>query len=1503
MRAKVMARDALPALGLLLVLYPWAWWQGWPVGLLGLAGFTLWGAWRWSRPSLWGAAGASVLLVLGSIGADEEPDLSARLDQQLEQVTQGTVTAATLLAASPTLRNAMFGVRKVELFQELVEVTQGTPADFGAMVLGPAGEPLAWAGWTPSVDGGLPEGVSSPHLEVRSREPYSTLRVLVPVDSLGFVVVGRTVEIASPLVFAGLESAIPLRAGLHFRSLLVPLRADVDRLPLDGGTGTPIASLDAPLGSVSGSHGGGRARVLPLGLVVALVLLLRTALRARGGRACALGWGGIALARGLALEWPVLGDSAMDPGEFAHRIDWLITAFPWADTGFLGSPGDAFLSIVALNLALILAVREALAHLRRADHAGVAAWLSLPLTALATLAWLKATTAFAIGASTPPFVNLTELLDPPVFLVATSVALVSVGLTLVLLGTGAAWASARPRALGENVWGVALGVVAIGPSLVVAPVGVVALLVLVAALMAHQGASMVRRRRVTPVIWFAVIPALGMASAGVLRQQQSLEFEDFAERQAERAVRQGENYQVLLLESAVADMLGDGALVDALEGRDPGRHAAFHAWLVSSLSAGRQPCDVQLLDSAGKLVSRFRIDMPGQLTRDPTPGFAHALLAEEDVGVRRARRRVGQREAELLIATARVPSERGEGRVSVAVLPEGQVVGDRGGNDRLAQGELGRRLSRWGVDPVVLLYRDGVLVESNDPGAPIGDLLPKAAEVALERTDESNDAAGWRRFTLGETVFEVYWFLQPSGEVLGLGRPVSFTLDSRVLILDSIAVHGVVIALLWLGLAIAAGWMPRLGSLSRQFRVRLLAAIAVVGVIPIVFWGVTGVRQLQAEQGETIRAEMEAALDIAIRGMELELAIETDRLLERADLSEWLVNENEDFPEGAQVLAGSAYLAGVRILDEDGLERARVGSSTDVPWRALQTVLRDDESRTLYTLLDDTPAAVLIRPIKDRRGNIVGAVAAYRTLGNRLCNTLQELLFSEVRIYGPATIAAGSRPELVDARLVPRFLPGGVWRAIMDLGRPGIVRSEIGPLGGRLTGYRALRASDVVAIGAIALSVPDLQQWVRNREIERSVSLIVGLSILWIGIAGLAAVVLSARISGPLGRLIQGAERIRGGQLGHQVEAHGHDEVARLMHSFNAMSRAVADSQGESERQRASLETIVEHLEAAVIAVADDATVQMVNRRATQIFGAMSPEVGGDLVEFLERIDLPGAEQLWRELEQRPRVTVELPFGEHRTLRVAFTRIAGGSLLVVEDLTDLIRSQKTIAWGQMARQVAHEIKNPLTPMKLQAQNLIYAYDRRPETFGETLRESVATIVEQIERLRRISGEFSRVARPDSMGRDRIDLAESVREVLRIYEGDGGGVQLKVELEDELPEVCIDREDVARVVLNLVENAREAMADSSTSGRPGQVSVWVSAATDGSVELGVADMGPGVPDGERARLFEPYFSTKSSGTGLGLFIVKKIVDGCDATIELRSAADEGATFTIRFPAAT
>jgi len=229
-----------------------------------------------------------------------------------------------------------------------------------------------------------------------------------------------------------------------------------------------------------------------------------------------------------------------------------------------------------------------------------------------------------------------------------------------------------------------------------------------------------------------------------------------------------------------------------------------------------------------------------------------------------------------------------------------------------------------------------------------------------------------------------------------------------------------------------------------------------------------------------------------------------------------------------------------------------------------------------------------------------------------------------------------------------------------------------------------------------------------------------------------------------------------------------------------------------------------------------------------------------------------------------------------------------------ENRSELARAERERAWQEMARQVAHEIKNPLTPMQLSAQFLRRAYEEGTEDLGRVLYECTDAIVEQVEGLRRIANEFSAYARLPVVRREPTNLNEPLEEALNLFEPAlPEGIVVRRELADDIPDALLDSEQIRRIAINLIRNAVDAMGEEGTltirSGRD-----------DNGVWLQVSDTGEGIAPEVQERLFEPYFSTKTDGTGLGLAITRAIVDAYGGTLTVDSYPEEGTTMTIHFP---
>jgi two-component system nitrogen regulation sensor histidine kinase NtrY len=262
---------------------------------------------------------------------------------------------------------------------------------------------------------------------------------------------------------------------------------------------------------------------------------------------------------------------------------------------------------------------------------------------------------------------------------------------------------------------------------------------------------------------------------------------------------------------------------------------------------------------------------------------------------------------------------------------------------------------------------------------------------------------------------------------------------------------------------------------------------------------------------------------------------------------------------------------------------------------------------------------------------------------------------------------------------------------------------------------------------------------------------------------------------------------------------------------------------------------------------------------------------------------------------------LQLPLdGKSLTLLTSLTALGGpegehlGIVLVFDDLTELLDAQRLAAWREVAQRIAHEIKNPLTPIQLNAEHLRRVHADRGEPLGPVLKECVETILTQVHLLRQISSEFSNFASSPTARPSLVRVPDLVRDIVNPYRsGLGGRIDIRVDTPESLPPVLVDRALVGRSLTNIVENALHAM--------PGPGTLTVSAsAEDGLVAVRVSDSGGGMDPEALARAFEPYFSTKGTGTGLGLPIAKRNVELNGGTIAVDSRRDQGTTVTVRLP---
>jgi nitrogen fixation/metabolism regulation signal transduction histidine kinase len=406
------------------------------------------------------------------------------------------------------------------------------------------------------------------------------------------------------------------------------------------------------------------------------------------------------------------------------------------------------------------------------------------------------------------------------------------------------------------------------------------------------------------------------------------------------------------------------------------------------------------------------------------------------------------------------------------------------------------------------------------------------------------------------------------------------------------------------------------------------------------------------------------------------------------------------------------------------------------------------------------------------------------------------------------------------------------------------------------------------------------------------------------------AVLLSSSMTAPLLQLAEGTRKVAEGDYRPVQEFRGNDELNLLTQSFNAMTRQLTDARDavesrsrELEHAKAFLERVLANLSAGVLVLDQHLRLVSANYGAARILGAPVAERRGEPLAALEpalaaAVEAAAAEpaaaglaqDVWQqqvEIKRSPDPLLLLVRGSRLPLDDG-----PGTVLVFDDITQVISAQRALAWGEVARRLAHEIKNPLTPIQLAAERLeMKLADRLQPADADVLRRGSSTIVNQVAAMKRMVDDFRDYARVPPARLAPLDLNALVAEVAALY--GHGSPQLGLELAPGLPHIEGDATQLRQVIHNLLSNASEAMA-----GRPGaRVRVTTSAITrteDGSVRavrFRVEDNGPGFAANILRRAFEPYVTTKPSGTGLGLAMVKKIVDEHGARIELANLAPE------------
>ncbi|PYR09415.1 MAG: hypothetical protein DMG00_13685 [Acidobacteria bacterium] len=733
--------------------------------------------------------------------------------------------------------------------------------------------------------------------------------------------------------------------------------------------------------------------------------------------------------------------------------------------------------------------------------------------------------------------------------------------------------------------------------------------------------------------------------------------------------------------------------------------------------------------------------------------------------------------------------------------------------------------------------------------------------------------------------------------------------DNPRLILAGIAILLVVLIAL---VAIANGTSRFSPDFLSEFVLYALSAADLTMLAALVFVLARNIVKLIVERRKALPfARFRAKLVLLLLGMTfvpavLVLIVGSELMIQSVD--RWFNAPMDEILTSANKIAGDYYAERQLLVSDHANRIARALSSVD---------LGNRDVRPIRDLL--APNVTLQR---------VQMIEVYRVVPPQAQRGSLPTLEPVVDVAAPALPPGYSRAAA--DRLAAQALSGArETRSVETLGNSGdllhaaaVIRAK----DGRATG--AVVATDYLT-GDLAARSRRMTQAFENynqlRVLKRPLAgvylsffLMVTLLILvgstWMGLY------MTKRITRPVQMLAAAAREIGAGRLDQRLEPQGNDEFGSLVEAFNVMASELATSRRKVERstielerkhvevegRRRYIETILERITTGVVSVDAAGMITTINSAAGRLLSLDRRIVGQPAMAVFDRADLqpiaklltsggrtkgePSAQEI-----AIPREGQELHLAVVATSLLAESGASEGAVLVLDDVTPLIRAQKVAAWREVARRLAHEIKNPLTPIQLSAERLRRHFSTAPPPAKALVDECTVTIVGEVESLKGLVDEFSQFARMPSPRTIPTDLAQLITDTISLYRGIFSDVRIDQRFAPGIPLVRLDAEQIKRVIINLVDNAIEAME------RRGHIVVETQLDPSNSlVRVVVADDGPGIPPAEREKLFLPYYSTKRRGSGLGLAIVRRIIAEHGGSIEVGDNAPRGTRFTIELP---
>ena len=741
-------------------------------------------------------------------------------------------------------------------------------------------------------------------------------------------------------------------------------------------------------------------------------------------------------------------------------------------------------------------------------------------------------------------------------------------------------------------------------------------------------------------------------------------------------------------------------------------------------------------------------------------------------------------------------------------------------------------------------------------------------------------------------------------------------------------------------------------------RVLTLAAVLLVGVLAGLFW-------LSGQAVNIAPQQLTAVLLYTLLPINVALLLALIFVLARNLFKLWLERRRaEPFARFRGRLVGAllamTIIPAVLVL-VSGSEILRTSADRwfSQPVEEVLTVAKEISSRYYRDQLDQA----MLRARKLARVLPARAIAAADEAGvtPAMKDELSTMVASVIEVYRPPAPGNLSSTVTLVAAVESSTLPIDHVRVPADLLAAKVIQTreedqtrDVVSAGGVL-----LRAATPVldaegrAVGAVVVSkyldgsldaaasrtADAYEQYTGMQMVKRPIlasyltifltaTLLILIAATWLGLY------LAKRITRPVQQLAQGARAIGAGHLDVRLEADTSDELGSLVEAFNMMAVELQTNRAKLEQSRQDLEqknlevdgrrryieTILERVATGVISLDAAGRIATLNGAAERLLGLQRSSVGKTAHEVFARDDLralvPMIEAVGNPRErgfvQEVTLTRE---GREINLATAGTVLAGGdgtangAVLVLDDVTPLIRAQRVAAWRDVARRLAHEIKNPLTPIQLSAERMRRHFSGAAPQTQALVSECTDAIITEVEALKGLVDEFAQFARMRGPRMVPTDVNQLVEDTLNLYSGvlQRGSLRIERQLASELPAVRLDAEQIRQVVINLVDNAMEALGGAEAAQRPTGEPPMIIVLTmydrrNSLVRLMVSDNGPGVPPADRDKLFMPYYSTKGRGSGLGLAIVRRIIVEHGGAIEVSEAQPAGTTFTVELPAA-